>query len=92
MYNRIKEIGIEIESEDALTEANDFDFVYTTDKFRLPTKTTKVRYLAQCKKAAEDDPLYYELYSDGYCVQGGAYTTGSLTTFSIIFKKKHIFY
>ena len=90
LYDRIKEIGVSVESEDTLTEANDFDFVYCNDKFRLPTKTTKVRFLVECKKATEEDPSYYELYSDGYCVQGGAYTTGTLTTFSINFEKKFI--
>lgn len=88
VYNKIKEIGVEIESEDKLTDANDFDFVYCGDRFRLPTKTTKVRYLIESKKATEEDPSYYELYSDGYCVQGGEYSTGSLTTFSISFEKK----
>lgn len=90
LYNRIKEIGTSVESEDVLTEANDFDFVYCNDKFRLPTKTTKVRVLVESKKATEEDPSYYELYSDGYCIQGGVYTTGTLTTFSIEFKRKFI--
>lgn len=56
----------------------DYDFVLnTTDEtFRLP-KLTKNRVLVASKQSTTNDLTWYNLYSDGWCEQGGSITSGS---------------
>ena len=58
----------------------DYDFVInTTDQtFRLPLIAERV--LVAKKEATTEDSTWYNLYSDGWCEQGGAHTFISVTT------------
>lgn len=61
--------------------ATDYDFrINTTDEtFRLPLISHRV--LVESKQASTQDPTWYNVYSDGWCEQGGAqYITDSTTT------------
>lgn len=52
----------------------DYDFVLNTTSrvFRCPLKQkTMDRYLVDVKQATANDPTWYNLYSDGWCEQGG---------------------
>lgn len=59
---------------------SDYDFVInTTDQtFRLPLIAERV--LVAKKEATTEDSTWYNLYSDGWCEQGGAHTFISVTT------------
>ena len=62
------------------TEAyTDYDFVLNTaeETFRLPILTTN-RVLIAKKEATNEDTTWYNLYSDGWCEQGGQ-TSGYAT-------------
>lgn len=70
------------------SDITDYDFeVNTTDEtFRLPLIAERV--LIESKKATTDDPTWYNLYSDGWCEQGGRVSVNNDTTSTATFKKK----
>ena len=50
----------------------------TNKKFRTPLANPNTRTLVEKKEPTEADPTWYNLYNDGWCEQGGAYT-GNVT-------------
>lgn len=70
------------------SDITDYDFVVnTTDEtFRLPLIAERV--LIESKIATTDDPSWYNLYSDGWCEQGGRVTVNKDATATATFKKK----
>ncbi len=77
--------GVEGFKSSTASDITDYDFVInTTDEtFRLPLIGKRV--LVESKKPTDDDKTWYNLYSDGWCEQGGDYngsaTTGRITLF-----------
>lgn len=69
---------------------NEYDFVINQDNitFRLPI-CTKQRVLVAKKDATADDNRWYNLYSDGWCEQGGRITTQQTVTYLRAFKDKN---
>ena len=65
-------LSVKLSTADDIT---DYDFVINTtnETFRLPlmTSTLDRRILVDKKEATDDDPSWYNLYSDGWCEQGG---------------------
>lgn len=51
--------------------------------FRTPIRTSE-RVLIETKVATDDDPTWYNLYSDGWCEQGGSTYGQSLSTANTI--------
>lgn len=70
------------------SDITDYDFVVnTTDEtFRLPLIAERV--LIESKKATDEDPTWYNLYSDGWCEQGGRVSVNNDATSTATFKKK----
>lgn len=70
------------------SDITDYDFeVNTTDEtFRLPLIAERV--LIESKKATDEDPTWYNLYSDGWCEQGGRVSVNNDATSTATFKKK----
>ena len=72
------------------TDITDYDWVINTTNrtFRLPL--IGQRALVESKKATDDDPTWYNLYSDGWCEQGGRLSVSSNQTVTITFLKPFI--
>nr|DAO32551.1 MAG TPA: hypothetical protein [Caudoviricetes sp.] len=64
----------------------DFEVNTTNETFRLPLIAERV--LIESKKATTDDPSWYNLYSDGWCEQGGRVSVNNDATSIATFKKK----
>ncbi len=71
-----------------LTEAesnNDYNFILNTENqtFRLPLiSTNNKRILIDKKEPTEDNPTWYNLYSDGWLEQGGIIPTVKANTYT----------
>lgn len=78
-------------------DITDYDFVInTTDEtFRLPTKTHEYtfqldRYIVESKKATDEDLTWYNLYSDGWCEQGGYNEVSVSTEITVTLPKSYL--
>lgn len=80
-YTESENINVDGTGFDNLVWANDYDFVInTTDEtFRLPLLNGE-RVLVAKKEPTNGNYDWYNLYSDGWCEQGGAYTFTNVTT------------
>ena len=64
---------------DSLTASYD-----PTGKFRTPLANPNTRILVEKKEPTESDPTWYNLYDDGWCEQGGAYTGSSTLNVTLL--------
>lgn len=65
--------------------SNKFAIDLDNETFKVPKAKQIDRYLIKKKKATESDPTWYNLYSDGYCEQGGFEPASTAVLKTIIF-------
>ena len=75
--------GVEGFKSSTVSDITDYDFVInqTNETFRLPLIGERV--LVESKNPTNDDKTWYNLYSDGWCEQGG-YNSGQDQTISLL--------
>lgn len=92
-----EEIGIHVEGDTSIIYEG---FTFTVTKtivsggtFKLPTAKPIERYLIKKKDATETDVTWYNIYSDGWCEQGGDIPhTGSSATVTFLLPFKDLSY
>ena len=90
IVNGVNNYDLKVINEADMVLGINYDEYWILDQdnltFRTPLKaglvsalTDKVRVLIDSKKPTRDDPDWYNLYSDGWCEQGGLNTDNSTT-------------